>query len=203
MYLVQSPLLFRKANRFGPVWQMPKDSKTIYLTFDDGPVPEVTFEVLAILDKYNIKATFFCVGDNIDKNPDVFKTIIEKGHTTGNHTFNHLSGWKTHSNKYIENILKCDHYHKTNLFRPPYGRIKPSQLLKLKKTHKIIMWSVLSGDFNQKTSPEKCFENVVRYTKPGSIVVFHDSIKAQKNVLYALPLFINYFLEQGYTFKPL
>jgi peptidoglycan-N-acetylglucosamine deacetylase len=203
MYLVQSPLLFRKASRFGPVWQMPGDSKTIYLTFDDGPVADVTPEILNILDSFGIKATFFCVGENITKNPDIFKMILEKGHTTGNHTFNHLNGWKTHSNKYIENIHKCDQFHETNLFRPPYGRIKPSQILKLKKKYKIIMWSVLSGDFDLKTSPEKCFENVLHYTKPGSIIVFHDSIKARKKVIYTLPLFLKHFLDQGYSFKTL
>lgn len=203
MYLVQSPFLFKKIYHFGPVWQIPKESKSIYLTFDDGPIPEVTPKILDILDSFGIKATFFCVGENIYKHPDIFKMIVAKGHTTGNHTFNHLNGWKTDSNKYFENICKCNHYHKSNLLRPPYGRIKPSQVLKLKKTHKIIMWSVLSGDFDPKTSPEKCLENVLRYTKTGSIVVFHDSIKAEEKVLYALPLFIKHFLDRGYTFKTL
>lgn len=203
MYLVQSPLLFKKIYHFGPVWQKKTGSKTVYLTFDDGPIPEVTEEILEILNRYSIKATFFCVGENVERNPLVFKKILDSGHITGNHTFNHLNGWKTDSKTYYENIYKCDQFHNSKLFRPPYGRIKPSQILKLKKTHQIIMWSVLSGDFDLKTSPEKCLENVIKYTKPGSIVVFHDSTKAKEKVLYALPLFIDHLIEKGYEFKTL
>ncbi len=203
MYLVHTPLLFKKIYHFGPVWQKKTDSKSVYITFDDGPVPEVTPEILEILDQFSVKATFFCVGENIERNPELFKQIRDKGHATGNHTNNHLNGWKTDSKKYFENIRKCDHFHSGNLFRPPYGRIKPSQILKLKKTHQIIMWTVLSGDFDMKTSPKKCLENAIKFTKPGSIVVFHDSIKAKEKVLFALPAYIENLIEKGFEFKTL
>lgn len=203
MYLVQSPFFLKKIFHFGPVWRKNGDEKTIYLTFDDGPIPELTSEICDILDKYAVKATFFCVGENIEKNPDIFKMLLEKGHTTGNHTYNHLNGWKTDTETYVENIHKCNNFHSGNLFRPPYGRITPMQVLNLRKSYQIIMWSVLTGDFDPKTSPERCLENALRYTKSGSIVVFHDSIKARQKVLYALPLFIEYFLEKGYRFKTL
>ncbi|MFA6924056.1 MAG: polysaccharide deacetylase family protein [Bacteroidales bacterium] len=204
MYYVKSPFLISRLSGNSVVWNIPVNKKNeIYLTFDDGPIPEVTYEVLKILAQYNAKATFFCVGENVQKHSEVYKSILNAGHSVGNHTFNHISGWTTLSKKYFANIQKCDDLLHTRLFRPPYGKIRPLQVLKLKKKYSIILWSVLSGDFDKKISPEKCLDNVIKYTKNGSIVVFHDSLKAKKNMLYALPKFLHHYSEKGYEFKAL
>lgn len=180
---------------------MPKGNKSIYLTFDDGPVPEITPSVLKILSDFNIKATFFCVGENIQKHTDVFNQILEQGHSVGNHTYNHINGWKTPKNEYIENILKSESFLHTKLFRPPYGKITPAEKKLLKKNYRIILWTILSGDFDAKTSKEQCLENVLKYTNEGAIVVFHDSIKSKEKLLYALPKFIEHFQAKGYNFE--
>ena len=183
-------------------------SNTVYLTFDDGPIPEITNWVLNELKKYNVKATFFCIGNNIDQNPDLFKTVIKEGHSIGNHTFNHLNGWKTSSKAYIENTKLCEDSIQKNSpfalkfknFRPPYGKIKASQSRKIRKLgYKIIMWDVLSGDFDQTLSQEKCLNNVLTNVKPGSIIVFHDSIKAFKNLKYVLPKTLAYLKENNFN----
>jgi len=191
------------------VWRMPATEKEVYLTFDDGPVPGPTDVVLEILDKYSIKATFFCIGDNVRKHPDVFNRVLEKGHQIGNHTFNHLKGWSTSVEEYVNNVslfnqqLKNGNYElKIKLFRPPYGRITRNQIKALPE-YKIIMWDVLSIDYNKNVSPEVCLKNSIAATRPGSIIVFHDSVKAERNMSYALPRYIEHFLEQGYTFKRL
>ena len=192
------------------VWRRKVKEKVLYLTFDDGPIPEVTEYVLEELDKYKVKATFFCVGDNIQKYPEVFKKIITKGHGVGNHTFNHLKGWKTDDKIYFENILKCEEEiarhsslvtRHSKLFRPPYGLIKRSQIRQLKDQYEIIMWDVLTGDFNKDLSCENCLNKAIKYTQKGSIVIFHDSIKAEKNLKYALPRFLDHFINQGYRFE--
>jgi len=189
------------------IWRIPTIEKVIYLTFDDGPVPGPTDFVLETLKKYSCKATFFCIGDNIRKHPEVFKKIMEEDHVIGNHTFNHLKGWSTPLAEYVENVKQFDEQvrmengvSKIELFRPPYGRITQSQIKSL-KDYKIVMWDVLSIDYNKNVSPEACFKNSVNATCPGSIVVFHDSLKAERNMMYALPRFIEHFLEQGYVFK--
>ena len=212
-------------------WKIDTSNKEIYLTFDDGPIPKVTPWVLDILEKYKAKGTFFCVGENITKHPEIYKQIINQKHVVGNHTFNHLDGWKTNTKKYITNIEKAEEIiinlkaedrrlevegreletrnskpetHNPKLFRPPYGKIKSKQAKALQKNgHQIIMWDVLSGDFDQKTSKEKCLENVIKNSKNGSIVVFHDSKKAFKNLQYSLPKTLEYFSEKGYVFKTL
>ena len=173
------------------IWDVPNGENKIYLTFDDGPTPEITEWVLEELQKYNAKATFFCIGHNIQKYPEIFPKVIEKGHSIGNHTFNHLNGWKTPINEYIENVSLCQseilnlQSQICNLFRPPYGKIKLSQSKKLRKFgFKIIMWDVLSADYDQTISPEKCLVNVLRNVKSGSIIVFHDSVKAFPNLEY-------------------
>lgn len=199
-YFVKSPRLLSRLVNKSLVWHMPAGSKTIYLTFDDGPVPEVTPKVLDILDHYNIKATFFCVGHNIEKNPEVFQDIFKRGHKIGNHTYNHLKGWNTPLNKYLDNVLLFEKQTRTDLFRPPYGKITPLQLYKLRTRYKVVLWSVLSYDFDKSVKPQKCLQNVIRYTNDGSIVVFHDSIKASDNMLYALPRFIEHFKSKGYSF---
>ena len=161
---------------------MDKTQKKIYLTFDDGPVPSITPWVLDILKQHNIKATFFCVGDNVQKHTTIYQRILTEKHAVGNHTFNHLKGWNTHSQNYIQNVGKCASFVSTNLFRPPYGKVKKSQFRILHPKFKIIMWDVLSGDYDKKTSPEKCLKNVIDMVRNGSIIVFHDSLKAQENI---------------------
>lgn len=187
------------------VWSIPNTQKKVFLTFDDGPIPEITEWVLSELTKFNVKATFFCIGDNIGKYPEIFKEIIASGHQVGNHTFNHLNGWKTSDATYIQNIEKCSDeilrmgFGKPNLFRPPYGKIKPSQSLLLRKSgYKIIMWDILSADFDQKTAPEQCLKNVLSNIATGSIIVFHDSVKAFPNLKYALPKTLEFLSENGY-----
>ncbi len=190
------------------VWRKPSDEKKIYLTFDDGPIPEVTEFVLETLEKYQAKATFFCIGDNINKNPGIFRKVIGAGHSVGNHTFNHLRGWATDDVTYFENSVRCKTEIEkfgieTNLFRPPYGRIKRSQARSLLPNHEIIMWDVLSGDFSQNLSPETVLKKTIKHTEAGSIVLFHDSTKANKRMAYALPRFLEHFSSQEFQFSRL
>jgi len=205
MYLVKTPRLLKKLYP-ALTWHKNRATRSIFLTFDDGPIPIVTPFVLNILKQYGAKATFFCIGDNVDKHPDIYKQLIGDGHRIGNHTYNHLKGWKTDDATYVANYLKCDEQLHTNLFRPPYGRIKNSQIKKLKAVHpdlQIIMWDVLSGDFDLNLTPEACLKNVLKNTGNGSIVVFHDSLKAFPRLEYTLPLALKYWSEQGYSFEVL
>jgi peptidoglycan/xylan/chitin deacetylase (PgdA/CDA1 family) len=187
-------------------WDIPNNENKVYLTFDDGPTPEITEWTLVQLKTYNAKATFFCIGDNIRKYPEVFEKVINDNHSIGNHTFNHLNGWKTNTKNYIENttLYKAEQY-KTitedcNLFRPPYGKIKPSQSKILRKLgYKIIMWDILSEDFDTTISPEHCLENVLKNIKSGSIIVFHDSKKAFRNLEYTLPRTLEFLKEKGFV----
>jgi peptidoglycan/xylan/chitin deacetylase (PgdA/CDA1 family) len=189
------------------VWDIPNSDKKIFLTFDDGPIPEITEWVLDILKSEEIKATFFCIGDNIKKHPEVYKRILAEGHQIGNHTFNHLNGWKTETNHYIDNFKLCEteclklNTEHSFLFRPPYGKIKSSQTKAIRNLgYKIIMWDVLSYDFDPNIIPEKCLENVISNTEQGSIIVFHDSKKAEKNLKYALPKAIQILKNRGVIF---
>jgi peptidoglycan/xylan/chitin deacetylase (PgdA/CDA1 family) len=182
---------------------MDKTKPIIYLTFDDGPIPELTPWVLNILKHYQITATFFCVGENIDKNPEIFKRILDEGHQVGNHTYNHLKGWQTKDQDYLTNVAKCQALTQTNLFRAPYGRISRKQYNVLVKEYTMVFWDVLSYDYDKLTSPEKCLQNSIKHTQHGSIIVFHDNIKAQKNIKFALPQYIDYFLKLNYTFASL
>jgi len=205
MYLIKSPFLLKW---YYPslTWNKTRAQSVIYLTFDDGPIPDVTDFVLKTLKSFSAKATFFCIGDNIVKHPDVFKKLSDEGHRIGNHTFNHLKGWKTDDDVYLQNFRKCQELTGTNLFRPPYGRIKKSQIASLRKQYpdlEIVMWDVLSGDFDQNLAPEKCFQNVIRHTGNGAIIVFHDSLKAFDRLKYTLPKALQYFQDQGYTFGTL
>ncbi|AUC86690.1 polysaccharide deacetylase family protein [Polaribacter sp. ALD11] len=195
---------------FKYVWRFSLDTKEIYLTFDDGPTPEITDFVLDELKKYEAKATFFCIGKNIVNHPDIFKRIIIEGHAVGNHTQNHLKGWCTKNGSYLENVDLCeetitkfnDATIKQKLFRPPYGKIKKSQAKEiLKKGYKIIMWTVLSADFDTSISNEKCLQNVLKNTESGSIIVFHDSVKASEKLKYVLPKVLKKFSEKGFCFK--
>lgn len=182
------------------VWNIPNEENKVYLTFDDGPTEGVTQQVLEILDKYNIKATFFCLGRNIDRYKSIFNNIIEKGHSVGNHSYSHLNGWKTENTEYFNDIEYASTIIENKIYRPPYGKIKPSQYKELKQHYKLIMWDVLTGDYNKKLSGEDCYTNVVDNVKSGSVIVFHDSEKAKENLLYALPKTIEYLLKQGFGF---
>jgi peptidoglycan/xylan/chitin deacetylase (PgdA/CDA1 family) len=200
--LVCPPQLLRSLYK-GSLWRMDKNEPTIYLTFDDGPIPELTPWVLDVLKEYDVKATFFCVGDNIVKNPEIFERILKEGHQVGNHTFNHVKGWKVSQTEYLENTEKCQRLTKTNLFRPPYGRIKKKQYQALAQNYKVVFWDVLSYDYDKFTTPKKCLDNGIKNTRNGSIIVFHDNIKAQKNLKFALPQYIEYFLKLNHKFAVL
>ncbi|HRZ97706.1 MAG TPA: polysaccharide deacetylase family protein [Paludibacter sp.] len=182
------------------IWRKNPSSKMIYLTFDDGPVPEVTPFVLDILDKYSWKATFFCVGENVQKNPELYAEILKRGHKTANHSFNHLKGFNFSTNEYIANVKKAAEYIDSKLFRPPYGKITRKQADILKKDYEIIMWDVITHDYNKSLTPEKVFKNVKNNLRNGSIVVFHDSIKAKENVLSVLPRAIEFWESKGFGF---
>lgn len=208
LYFTKTPQIIK---RIFPkmIWSIPTTEKVIYLTFDDGPTTNITEWVLETLDKYNAKATFFCIGKNIEKHPALFKKILHKGHAVGNHTNNHLNNWKTSKKTYLKDIVQCqetlDKFNtKTNtkLFRPPYGKIMPKTARKLhKRGYKIVMWDVLSGDFDQSISKGKCTENVLGNTTSGSVIVFHDSVKAFDNLHHCLPKTLAHFKKQGYVFK--
>lgn len=184
-------------------WKVRTRHKKLFLTFDDGPIPEVTPWVLDTLAEYNAKATFFCVGDNVRKHPEVFNRILQEGHAVGNHTFNHLNGWKTTTREYLDNVALCDELMQTELFRPPYGKLTWSQSAAMKKTHRIVMWDVLSGDFSPKLTPEKCLQFVKNHAGPGSVVVMHDSLKAEQTLRQLLPQSLAFFAAQGYQFESL
>jgi peptidoglycan/xylan/chitin deacetylase (PgdA/CDA1 family) len=201
------------------IWRFSAETKEIYLTFDDGPTPQITQFVLDELKKYRAKATFFCIGKNIQNHPTIFKKIKNEGHSIGNHTQNHLNGWNTKNTRYFDDFLECEHTilrtldatleHKqktktcaSKLFRPPYGKIKKSQAQAiLKKDYNIIMWTVLSADFDTSISKEKCLQNVLKNSKNGSIVVFHDSVKASEKLRFVLPKVLKEFADKGFVFK--
>ena len=204
-YFVKTPWWLKKIypNR---VWDIDTNEKIIYLSFDDGPHPEATPFVLDELAKYNAKATFFCIGKNVVDYPDIYKRILDEGHAIGNHTQQHLNGWKTSTEIYLTDVSEAAKNISSNLFRPPYGRIKRSQAKGISealknKSAKIVMWDVLSGDFDMSLSNEKCLENVISKTRTGSIVVFHDSEKAFSRLKYTLPAMLEFFTLKGYVFS--
>ncbi|MFL0354125.1 polysaccharide deacetylase family protein [Xanthomarina sp. GH4-25] len=201
------------------IWNIQTEEKVIYLTFDDGPTPEITQWTLDILEQFKAKATFFCTGDNVQKHPEIFQGIVEKEHIIGNHTYSHPHGWKTSTETYLENVkqaqdiinfqlqnatLSKQQSAVNNLFRPPYGQVTKKQGRKLIGLgYNIIMWTVLAIDWSEKTNKEQSLKNVIKNAKQGSIVVFHDSEKASENMQYALPKVLEYFSEKGYQFKSL
>lgn len=191
-------------------WQKNREDKVLYLTFDDGPIPIVTEYVLEQLKLYGAKGTFFCVGDNIAKHPHVFQKVIEQGHSIGNHTFNHLKGWGYKDEEYFQNIEECQKiiaksYVRTQypLFRPPYGKITKRQARHIRNKYEIIMWDVLSGDFDRELDQERCWKKTIQATRNGSIIVFHDNFKAEEKLRYCLPRFLSHFSERGYSFEAL
>lgn len=183
------------------VWNIHTAENELFLTFDDGPTEEVTLWVLDQLKKYDAKATFFCIGKNVKKNPEIFQKILDDGHAVGNHSHNHLKGWKTKNSLYFKDIIKCSKWVPSSLLRPPYGKIRKSQIRPLLTRYHIIMWDVLSGDYSNSISPEKCLDNVLSQAEKGSIIVFHDSLKARKNLYYALPRTLEHFHRLGYRFS--
>ncbi len=185
----------------GFTWTIPNEENHIFLTFDDGPIPEVTPWVLDILKAKEIKASFFCVGKNVEDNRAIYERILAEGHTVGNHTYNHLSGWKTENEAYKTNIMQAASLINSNLFRPPYGAISPLQYMMLKDDYKVVMWDVLSKDYDSTIDVNTCYHNVIDHVKSGSIIVMHDSIKAEKNLRASLENIIDYLIEKGYKFK--
>ena len=197
-YFVKTPWWLKKLFP-KRVWEMDSGRKIIYLTFDDGPHPVATPFVLEQLKNHQAKATFFCIGKNVQAYPDIYQRILEEGHQPGNHTQDHLNGWKTDNAVYLENIQQAGKAIKSSLFRPPYGRISSAQARQL-KDYKVVMWTVLSGDFDTSLSKEKCLSNVLSHVKAGSIIVFHDSEKAWERMSFVLPVVLEHFSKKGYEF---
>ncbi len=200
MYRISPPKTIKWVSSAWLYWTIPGNNKSLYLTFDDGPTPGVTNVVLDILKKYKAKATFFCLGQNVIKYPQLFDRIISEGHTVGSHGFSHLNGWKTPMKKYVHNVSQCRQIFSTNLFRPPYGKIGFKQLRILSMDYRIIMWNVMSCDYDSGISADKCAKNVIKKAKKGSIIVFHDSLKASTNCLNSLPVVLQHFAKKGFTF---
>jgi peptidoglycan/xylan/chitin deacetylase (PgdA/CDA1 family) len=199
MNVVRIPRILKKV--FPEItWDIQEPTPALYLTFDDGPTPEITAEVLSVLARFNARATFFCIGRNVERHPDIYAQILANGHATGNHTYSHLKGWYTPNREYYEDIALAAQFVYSGLYRPAYGMITPSQLRYLKKSYRIVMWDVMSYDFAYNTSPEKCLRNVIGNVRPGSVLVFHDSFKAAEKVRYALPRVLEYFAERGFAF---
>jgi len=200
MIIAKTPYLLKKIY-YSLFWDLKNEQKDVFLTFDDGPNPDVTPAVLEILDKYEAKATFFCIGRNVERYPDVFKQIKDEGHAAGNHTYSHLKGWITSNAEYYNDIELAEKWIHSGLFRPPYGKIKRTQLKYLRRFYSIIMWDVMSHDYDPSITSEKCVENVIKYARPGSIIVFHDSEKSEERTLAALPKILEILRNQDYTFK--
>ncbi len=202
MYLVKTPQFIQKLfPNF--TWRIPTEEKIIHLTFDDGPIPEVTPWVLDQLAQHNASATFFCVGENVRKHPDVLNMVRKAGHAIGNHTYHHLNGWLTDNVQYFLNVRRCAQALRSSLFRPPYGRLKPRQGEFLQRHYRIVMWDVLSGDFDPEISAEQCLDNVLNNARKGSIVVFHDSLKSWEKLQFVLPKVLAHFAAQGFRFDHL
>lgn len=199
-YFVKTPKILHAFYK-DAVWFLPNSNNTIYLTFDDGPIAGVTEKCLAILAEYDVKATFFCVGQNAKQNPEILGRIKSEGHAIGNHTHNHLKGWKTENDEYVKNVERCNEVVNSKLFRPPYGKAKRSQLKMLANDFKIVMWDVLSGDFDPNVSVEKAIENVVNNTVAGSIIVMHDNEKCGAKMLEILPKVITALQDKGFNFQ--
>lgn len=202
MYTTKTPAAL-KALASDMVWNMSREEKAVYLTFDDGPTPDITERTLDLLAKFGAKATFFCVGEMAVKSPELVARILEEGHGLGNHTMKHENGWKTTNQTYFRSYLDCSERVSSNLFRPPYGRISKSQASCIKKRSKLIMWDVLPGDFDEKTTAEECLERLTKHTQNGSIIVLHDSIKCGEKMLAFLPDALGRLTEMGFELKAL
>jgi peptidoglycan/xylan/chitin deacetylase (PgdA/CDA1 family) len=202
MYFVKTPKIARSIIKKA-VWNIPNNDREIFLTFDDGPTPSITNQTLDILSKNQVKATFFCLGKQVEKHPEIFQRIIDEGHAVGNHSYSHLKGWTTDNQQYLEDIRKGEAIIKSNLFRPPYGKIKRSQVNSLSPQTKIILWDVLPGDFSLKNNVEKIVSNTLNSVETGSIIVLHDNNKCGNKMLQALPVIIDKLKEKKYSFTPI
>lgn len=203
MLIEQPPLLYRLLFPEA-IWRVKnKGSRSVYLTFDDGPIPEVTPWVLDTLDSFGVKATFFLVGDNVRRNPQLFDEIKHRGHSFGNHTMHHLQGMKVTTLRYMRDITEADTLIDSVLFRPPHGIIRWVQAAAIKNHYNIVMYDLVTRDYSQKVTPEQVLDNVKRFTRNGSIIVFHDSLKAERNLRYALPRAIQWLKDEGYEFRTL
>ena len=199
-YWIKTHIIIKKIFK-NYIWDLFNNDKIVYLTFDDGPTPKVTHWVLSQLKNHNAKATFFCIGNNVKNNPEIYNELLNEGHVVGNHTFNHENGWETNTETYVESVLLTEKFidNKHKLFRPPFGKLKIAQSRKLRELgYKIIMWDVLSADFDLYVSPEKCLENALKNVQSGSIIIFHDSQKAFKNLEYALPKTLEYLSKNNF-----
>jgi peptidoglycan-N-acetylglucosamine deacetylase len=185
------------------IWQVKTDDKSVYLTFDDGPIPDLTDEILEILEKFNARATFFCVGENVKRYREIYERILAKGHSTGNHTHHHLKGWSVNCAEYMSDIGEAAKHIDSGFFRPPYGLMTYKQAKNLSKEYKVVMWSVLTRDYDPAVSKEECLQTAIDGVKPGSIIVFHDNLKAREKVLYALPLLLEHLEKEGYRSEKL
>jgi peptidoglycan/xylan/chitin deacetylase (PgdA/CDA1 family) len=198
MYLVKTPPIIKTL--FPDfIWHVETDEPRVFLTFDDGPIPGLTPWILDELSNYNFKATFFCVGENAARYPELVDQVLSEGHLLGNHTHNHLNGWLTDRDTYLANVEACDQVISTTLFRPPYGKIRRSQFHAIRSEKSVIMWDVLSGDFDPSISNEKCLSNVIDHYSPGSIIVFHDNLKSEKKLRYVLPRFLDHLAENSFV----
>lgn len=202
MYLARTPAIMKPLMR-ELIWSMPGTGRTVHLTFDDGPIPEVTPWVLDTLAEHDAKATFFCIGRNAEANPGLLHRIGQEGHAVGNHTYDHLDGWHTTAFTYLRNVLRCQDLTGSRLFRPPYGHITRRQAKALHARFDVVMWSVLSADFDTGIDGKQCLHNVTRNTHPGAIIVFHDSLKAEVRLRYVLPRVLAWLGREGYAMKPL
>jgi len=200
MYFVKTPKIARSIIKKA-VWNIPNNDREIFLTFDDGPTPSITNQTLDILSKHQVKATFFCLGKQVEKYPEIFQRIIDEGHAVGNHSYSHLKGWATNNQQYLEDVRKGEAIIKSNLFRPPYGKIKRSQVDLLNPQTRIILWDVLPGDFSSKTDVEKTISNTLNSVEPGSIIVLHDNDKCGNKMLQVLPIIIDKLKEKKYNFS--
>ena len=200
MSLVQPAILIRKLLP-GSIWRMPGSGKTVYLTFDDGPTPGVTEQVLSMLAEVGAKATFFCIGNCVEKHPELYNKLLEDNHAVGNHTYSHKNGWKVSLNNYLEDVEKCNQIFKSKLFRPPYGKLSPRQFILLRKSYTIVMWDVLSMDYDTRLSSDICLNNVLHNVRNGSIITFHDSLKAWPRLKVILPLILKELSNKGFSFS--
>ncbi len=197
---IRAPKIIRKLYP-SFIWNFPDEKDAVFLTFDDGPRPEVTPWVLDILDKYNAKATFFCIGKNVEMFPELFEEVKRRGHAVGNHSYSHVKGWGMQTGDYVRDIDIAGDMIKSNLFRPPYARIGTNQARVLSERYKTIMWNIISRDYNRSLSGDACARNVIRYLEPGSIIVFHDSIKCAQNLFIALPQVLEAIKAKGLICK--
>lgn len=199
--IIEQPTMWLRWLYPSAIWRMDPSEKAVYLTFDDGPIPESTPWLIETLEKYNVKATFFMVGDNVRKYPELFELIKSKGHRLGNHTFNHIGGLRHPYKEYLENVVEADKLIQSNLFRPPHGWMTEGQYLTLRKKYTIIMWDLVTRDYSKLLTADDVYNNIKKYTRNGSIITFHDSLKSIDKLKTALPQSIEWLKEQGYEFK--